>query len=493
MRIFIILMVLGAIAYAPIYWAAAPALRRHIGTLFVISFVTLIFGGLFAPPGLFFFLLCPLVMVTLTVSRLDAVCRFILLGALIPNPDWPLVIGGTYLIKVSMLDMLGVGLVLATLLKPDHSRVAKVRGFTLEDMIVILFFLALNIAPVRFSEGATGLMRTTLSGALHLAIPYLMLRRHVRSLKEFRIVVGCIAAASGILSVYAIYESFHGWSMFVTINAHLGDVGGSLRNLITRGGAMRASTTMSGALMLGCYLSIGWVAIICSRDLVRTRMLWMAGCALILAGELAAQSRGNLLCVALAVPILLAANRRVGLAVVMSVSVAAGTALLIAAARFSQRIAGFLNLSPDRAEGADYDYRQLLLRRGLEEAAKHRWTGTSMNNILAQLGDIRQGEGVVDFVNTYLYIYLVAGIPFLVVSIIVILMMFFKLSSLSIRKKAQDFTIVRAFAIASLVSMMIALFFMSFIDRVPVLVVFALIASRLCRRQNGRRLNPLKS
>lgn len=494
MWLYIMLMGLGGAAYAPIYWAATPALRRYIGPSFALSFAILIFAGLFAPPNLFY-LLCIAVMVVLTRGRLDAVCRFILLGALIPSTQTPLVVGGTYLIFFSTLDVLGVGLLLAVMLKPARSREGKLRGFTVEDVIALLFFTANYVAAIRLSDGSTGLMRQMVTGSLTFLLPYFLIRRQLRTIDEFRVVVGCLATAAAILSAFALYEAVHGWSMFVTINEHLGEANVGYRNTMIRGGSMRASTSMQNALMLGCYLAVGWVAMACSRKLVRTRLLWIAGCALVLCGELATQSRGSLVCVVLAVAVLLAAHRRKTLALASLAAGGGGALALFAAAQFSPRIAGLLNIDPDRQAGEDIDYRQVLLHRGLEEAAKHRWTGADIKSVLLRLDDIRQGEGIVDFVNSYLFIYLVMGLLAIVPLTLAIIWLL--RNTIAAFKAGDDDGVVavRAFALAGMIVILVQFAFMSFIDRMPALFALTLAGTRLfvLRQKRGQAIARRKS
>jgi O-antigen ligase len=55
------------------------------------------------------------------------------------------------------------------------------------------------------------------------------------------------------------------------------------------------------------------------------------------------------------------------------------------------------------------DYRQDLFSRGMEEAYKHPLIGQSVPDVMASLIDLKQGEGIIDFVNTYLFILLTTG------------------------------------------------------------------------------------
>ena len=59
---------------------------------------------------------------------------------------------------------------------------------------------------------------------------------------------------------------------------------------------------------------------------------------------------------------------------------------------------------------ATAQYRQNLLARGMEEAERHLVTGQTLSQLSVSMNDLRQGEHIIDFVNTHLYALLVGGL-----------------------------------------------------------------------------------
>jgi O-antigen ligase len=55
------------------------------------------------------------------------------------------------------------------------------------------------------------------------------------------------------------------------------------------------------------------------------------------------------------------------------------------------------------------DYRQQLFTRGMQEFWKSPIVGETMDRVTARMEDMRQGEGIIDFVNSYLYFGLALG------------------------------------------------------------------------------------
>jgi hypothetical protein len=66
------------------------------------------------------------------------------------------------------------------------------------------------------------------------------------------------------------------------------------------------------------------------------------------------------------------------------------------------------------------DYRVSLFSRGVEEVKKYPLIGRPIGQVYYSLRDLIQGEGIVDFVNTYLYVALVSGLLGLFVFVIVL-------------------------------------------------------------------------
>jgi hypothetical protein len=488
-KILIIIAILFFIGYAAVYWTATPALRRHFGPAFLISYFAPMAAGIASSSAPIFLLVTLLCFLGTTRGRLDAVCRFVLLALLLPAVIWRLQAGGTPLFDLSTVDVLAIGLVLRCLFGTSDSMPAR-RGVTAEDAVVFILFLTLCIGSVRF-DSITNLLRGLVADGIAIVLPYWALRSNIRSPREFLRAAACFAAACCILALFAFYESRFGWSLFGSFQS-VSDISGGNRNLMQRGGALRASATMGGggALMLGIVMLIGFTAALYSRRYIRSTWMQAGWCFAILVGMIMTQSRGNLALFGVALLIFCVLRRKWGYVVLIGVGAPAMFGALLTAAQYSQKISSFLNVGPyaraTRLADDVYDYRQLLLTRGMEEAAKHRWTGISKQDVLASLADITQGQGIVDLVNVYLNIYLVSGLLGVMPFMMFLLAVWFKLGGQVRRFGDPDLSDLRAYAITILAVMTFQLAFMSLIDRMNLCLGLALAASRLVGLERAR-------
>ncbi|WP_404711605.1 O-antigen ligase family protein [Sphingomonas sp. MMS24-J13] len=481
----VIIIVLFFVSYVPLRWSAARPLRRHIGPGFVISCLVPYALGLFIHNGPIFLVSVLILFVATTRDRLDAICRFVMLALLLPQVLWFIHLGSLYIVTLNTLHVLGIGLLISYLIRPDRKSV-PLRGMTIEDAFVAVMVLILWIGAGRFPS-FTIFLRNGVAAGLMMLLPYIALRRGLRTSEEFMRVVACFALASVIVATFAVYETLHGWALFDTFQM-IGNPDAISSSVYRRGGVLRAPSTMGSALMVGMVMLIGLTATLYSRRYVRSGwMIYGWGCALFL-GMLMAQSRGNMALLPVAALIYFIQRRKYGFvaAIVAGAPIAFG--VLLEAASVSPRIAGFLQIGVNSGGSSDvYDYRQLLFKRGMEEGAMHRWTGQGINDVIADLADITQGQHIVDLVNTYLTFYLTSGLLGMVPFFLLFAGIFWKLGTVRIGRLGNPvLAAMRGFALTALVVVAVQLTFVSFIDRTPWCLVIALVAGRMIGLERAR-------
>jgi O-antigen ligase len=485
-KIYIILMVLFAISYPIAYNLIGRTLRRHVGPLFVIWFALITLAGFYAPSAMIYNGFATIVTLATVRDRLDAVCRYVLAIALLPTVIWRLYLGPVYFGDFNVHDFLGIALLLYGYANPRPAA-RPLRGFRVEDAFVALVLFIFWVAKLRFPS-ASLFLKEGLSMFTMIVVPYLLFRNHVRSIDEFRRVLACLMFGAAILSLYAVYEATFGWAMFGVIEVRLWESGTMVsKSFMQRGGALRASTTMAGPLSLAFFFALALVVTFTMRDFIRQRWAWICWLLALFVGLLMTQSRGNTACFVLGYVIYCIVRRKYGLAAASAGGGALVALLVMFGAQFSSTLAGFLNLNAGGIDGV-YDYRELLLQRGLEEGMKNPLFGTSLADALLRLEDITQGQQIVDLVNTYLNIFLISGLAGLLPLTALAFMMLRKqiVGYRAIRDKAL--LSVRAVVITMFVVMLVELSFMSFIDRVPMLLMLIAAGSRLIGFERARLL-----
>jgi hypothetical protein len=479
----LIILILFGIGWSVLYVFSSDELRGGIGVNFVLSVVLINCAGFYAPGMPSFFAIVFLSFLLTARSRQAVISQYILLAGLVVQVTYGINITGHFLGYINSLVVLGLGACLVAC-SFDSPR-AYIRIPTREDALICVTFLIMAIGQYGFSD-IISFVRDISGQILLIVLPYLVLRNSVRSDIDYRNLMAFFGASAFLLSVFALYEAHYGWSIFEGINRHLGSDEVS-KNILRRGSSLRAPATMSGPLPLACYLTVGIVALACSRSYFKQRYAYYAIIAVTVLGLLAAQSRGSLPALAAAVVVIFIARRRYGVAAAACVAALAGGLGLYAIAHVSPAVAAFLNIGQPKELGIYYDYRQLLFDRGIEEALRHPFLGMRLQPVLDALSDIQQGQHIVDLVNIYLVIFLISGLvgfaPFIVLLMASILGASFGFSGVGNR----GLLTIREFSLAAMVVILLQFGFMSFMDRIPMNFVMIIVGLRLARIERSRQ------
>jgi heme A synthase len=475
--ILIIILGLFAVTYAIAYPLVDRTIQRLIGPRFVIWYVLIILAGFVAPNAAVFILFSIVVTMATVRDRVDAICRYAFAATLLPNVGWRIIAGPVMIGDFTVTDFLGVTLIAMGFLLP-RPRARRLRGVTLEDGLVAVLVAVFWIGQTRFPS-TTIFLRAGTEMITLLLVPYLLVRLHARSTEEIRRLLACFMVAAAFLAAFALYERLFGWSLFSTIERRLWAGDFQSRSLNQRGGAMRASATMRGPLVLAFFMVLAAIATFGSRPFVRRHWAWVCWILAVLAGLAVTQSRGNIASLGIAMVVFLFVRRKTALAWAAGAAAAVGGLLIVLGARVSTTLAGFIDPGGEQRFGGLYDYRQLLLQRGLEEGFKRPLLGDELSRVLARLADIQQGEQIVDLVNSYLTIFLVSGLIGLLPFLALVLLILRKLVVGWRRVSDPVLQRVRAMVLAMFVVVLLELSFMSFIDRVPLFLMLIVGGSRV--------------
>lgn len=347
----------------------------------------------FLSPALFVYHAVGFILVPALAARREQVVPVFIFSLLtLPFVSAPFAVGGLYLLTLDVSIFLSIGALVALL------RFGRLpRPVYQLDLPALLLIMLITIISARDSS-STNYLRTLTASLITLGLPYLVVSRGVRSAEDLRPALVALVAAGASLSALALFETLRSWPLYRIIWQHYGIDSGSGASVKLRGGFLRAPgpypepTSFAFSLVL-CALPL----LALSRAAKHRALLILAP--LVGLGLLAPQSRGALL--GLLIGLLAFAPGRAG----PSLTVRAALIATLGAALYAvQRIVGGGAVAPISA-----DYRSQLLTRGVEEFWKAPVLGRPLAVVTQNLADLRTGEGLVDFVNSYLYVALVGG------------------------------------------------------------------------------------
>lgn len=267
----------------------------------------------------------------------------------------------------------------------------------------------------------TAMSREGLQVILDTVLPYYVLSRGCLQPELRRRVLSVLMFGAAYQGMVGIAEGLSRHVLYAQLQ-YLYGVRWNILGALTRGDWLRAQAAFSGPLVLAMLMLFGiglWFAL---RPPEKSRSYAVVGLVM-LGGMMATVSRGPLLALAILVVALvclrfMSARRFLSFTVVFVVA---------AAVAWSMGLGDSLVEAINHASGADKQadfnviYRQELLKTSVALIQQSPWFGVP--NYLDQMTNLKQGDGIVDLVNTYLIVTLNVGVaglalfmlPFLIV------------------------------------------------------------------------------
>lgn len=402
-----VLLVIGLLAF---YVCLRPVARRVIKPVYVLIVLAIPLFGLFGGTKTVFYALIfciPLVSAG-DGHRLAGIYSLAL--PLFPELREPFLIGSFYLVQLSAITVFNLGALVALLFVQRRSR----PPVTLDLIAWLLFFLMLALSTR--GSSVTETIRAVADVFLMVMPPYLIMSRSIRNQSGATIATLLFLLGALLNAVVAIFDALHHWPLFHTMYDALGVAPqGTTASLLVRAGFMRAQGAIDNMGSLALLISLGllgWLTV--GRHLSRSGRWVVFG--ILLLGLLSSQLRGGWVAAAIGIGLYFLYRGRGGTVLGLgAAALVASTALL--ALPSDSRLAEALGLS---GGGQDtYNYRSQLLRRGLEEIGKHPLQGQTAGQLSVSMADMRQGEHIIDFVNTPLWVALSLGLGGLLLYLLV--------------------------------------------------------------------------
>lgn len=266
----------------------------------------------------------------------------------------------------------------------------------------------------------TALSRESLQVLVDTVLPYFVISRGCVQPEVRRRVLSMILFGAAYQGLVAIAEGLSRHVLYGQLQ-YLYGVRWNLLGAMTRGDWVRAQAAFSGPLVLAmlAMFAIGvWFAL---KPLEKSRAYAVVGL-ILLGGLLATFSRGPLLALAvflagLACLRFLSAKRFLLLSVVVVIAGAAAWS-----AGLGDSLVEAINMTgADKQADFNVIYRQELLKTSVALIQQSPWFGVP--NYLDQMSSLKQGDGIVDLVNTYLIVTLNVGVVGLVLFVVPYLVM----------------------------------------------------------------------
>lgn len=324
-------------------------------------------------------------------------------------------VGINHLFDLDIFRLLSLCVVVPAALRVRKSR--KLAGNAKLDFMDVLLLgygvlqVALFVPPdlpsrVVLHSSPTNDLRTAFLFLVDIYFLYYLASRSCTSRRAFEDSLAAFCLACTILATIALFESLKHWLLYADISARWG--GDVLdQQYLIRGGILRAEASSGNALALGYLLAIAFGFWLYLRSRLPNSSAKYLVPALYWLGLIASFSRGPWLG-AIAIYLAYAAFAPSGGSRVLKASLAAVMVFgLVLLSPLGTKIERSLPFMGGRVGAESLTYRERLLERSWELIQAHPTLGDQ--DAYSQMQDLRQGQGIIDIVNTYVGVALFYG------------------------------------------------------------------------------------
>ena len=270
---------------------------------------------------------------------------------------------------------------------------------------ILLGYLLLNIMLQFMAVSLTATMRVVFQTMIDTWLPYYVLSRGVRETLRLRDATMSYIVGALVISVMSMFEFVRRWLLYSSLDHALG-VSWAYGGYLAREEALRASVTTGQPIVLGYVVAVAFGLFLYARTLIRQRILVVAGFALLVGGLIAALSRGPWVGAATMLVVYLLSSRQ---AMPNMAKLLLGAVMLLPVLYMTPYWEKLINYLPfvGEIDAGNVTYRQLLFDISIQIILENPLFGSS--DFIYYMEELRQGQGIIDIVNSYLPIALRSG------------------------------------------------------------------------------------
>jgi hypothetical protein len=272
---------------------------------------------------------------------------------------------------------------------------------------LVLSYIAISFLVFAFDDAITGSMRRAVNLFIEMFLPYFVISRGGSTSKDIRESTLSLVFSVSLLGLIAAVEGWKSWLLFGSIADYLG-IDNAVLSYVDREGLLRGQTVFGHPIVQGYCAGIALIFLMgCAQKGDSTWKSKVIPALLVLSVSIFAISRGPWVGTAASVIlyILLVSKGAKGLLNVFFLLVAVMALLSTPLGNSVQEFLPFIG----SVDSGNVTYRQRLLEITWDLLLYYPVFGPPASFGLFQLEELRQGQGIIDLVNTYVGVGLASG------------------------------------------------------------------------------------
>lgn len=306
---------------------------------------------------------------------------------------------------IHYLRLLSLTILLPAFLVLRKHAVAEGAKRSNADMILAAY-LILNLLLQLSVDSFTNTLRHGFYVFIDVVLPYYVFSRSLKDMQSFRDALMSFVVAAMILAIIGGFEFGKHWLPYSSLEDALG-MQWSYGGYLERDDSLRAQASTGQPIVLGYVVAVALGVFLYLKKSIPSRTTWRIGLVLLLAGLVVPLSRGPWIGAA----VILLVFAATGPKAISRLSLIGFTGLLalpiVLATPAGKKIIDYLPFV-GTVDDETVTYRQLLIEVSLNIIKDNPLFGSF--DFLLYLEELRQGQGIIDLVNSYLSIALASGL-----------------------------------------------------------------------------------
>lgn len=460
-----------ALSFTAFWFLAKPlssVITKYEFTHYRNSWLIIVIAAFLSPSFWFFLFVTIIILIIISSQRPEQrIIYYFLLLCAIPNVtnEIPGFGGINYIFDISYHRLLII-ILLIPIFFISARRENNLPLFTvLSDRFLLLYLLLVTILVFR-DNTFTNSLRDIFILWLDVFIPYYIFSRYISSKEQFNSIFAILLMTITPLAIIGIFETIKHWHLY---HAFANNLTGQHGFYGSRAGLLRSYTVFDSSITFGFVLIIGFGALLYIKPLLKFSHHFYLLATIIIVALLSTLARGPWVgFVAFILAYLWTSKDRIkNLLLVLLLFTVIFPLLFVT--KFGEK---FLELLPFIGEtGANtVSYRQQLLENAWIVIQRSPLFGSTNYKETPELESMRQGQGIIDLVNTYIQISLESGLVGLILFLMIFLTLIF--ASYKIIKKLPpdntDLIRLGRVLIAILIGTMVTIGTVSSVGHIPI-------------------------
>jgi O-antigen ligase len=276
------------------------------------------------------------------------------------------------------------------------------------DKFIITYVILLSLLQFR-DNTLTNAGRESFLFFIDIYLPYYVITRLVNSHERLKLALTALFIGIIPFALIGIFELLTGWFMYTSIATQIGYLNTYNQYRDIRGGGLRAMAVFFGPIVLGYVMIYAGAILLYLQHFIKNRKLVFLAFGAVFLCLLATKSRGPWIGFALMLMMFIWTGRNGFGKLVKYGTLGLGLLILASLTPAGSKYVELLPFVGDE-RGDTIDYRSQLLEKSMILLKKKPLFGDINFRSTPEMESMRQGEGIIDVVNTYIGILLPYGL-----------------------------------------------------------------------------------